>query len=135
MVRLQRTKNEKPLADKAAGWRQADDTQATDKKCGHGYRHALADTDHLTDIFFTRCHKYCTGAHEQGDLAECMHGNVHQSTHLAFRREQGCSQNYIGKLADGGKGQPAFQAVLGQGDERSGQDGEGGNVAQHGTEV
>ena len=45
--------------------------------------------------------------------------------------EQSCAKDDVGKLTDGREGEPAFQIVLSQGDQRRDNNGEGGKPAEH----
>ena len=85
LVRLQRARDQEPLAPGAAARRQSDDAQRGDEEGGHGEGHAAAEAAHLADVRLVGGQQDTAGTEEQRDLAEGVRHHVHGAADDACR--------------------------------------------------
>ncbi len=120
---LQRAEAQRPLADEAGDWRNADHAQRTDGERRHGPGHPSANAIHLADAVNPQGFGEVARTIEQRHLHQPLMHQMHQAAHRGDRSEQRDAEGHVGHLADGRVGQALLQLLLLQGAQRAVEDG------------
>ena len=94
---------------------KADDAEGANEEGAEGDGHGPAQPLHLADLGLVGGHQDGSGAEEEGDFPEGMHGDVHSAADDSPFVGQQRPQHDVRKLADGGIGQAGLQVVFREG--------------------